>query len=113
MSVKLFLVSGWRQKQAQLASGSTGCLKKPYTTFGSHTQHLVIWVETDLDHVVDRALSPLVVPPRLVEHLQGAVRVPGVPLKQSLDIKVKQLQIGVSKRPFSMKVSHLKGNGRK
>ncbi len=75
----------------------------------SHTQHLVVWVETDLDHVVDGALSPLMVPPRLVEHLQGCIRVPGVPLKQSLEIKVKNLQHCVAKRTFSMKVSLLKG----
>jgi hypothetical protein len=77
----------------------------------SHTQHLIVWIETDLDHVVDGALSPLVVPPRFVEHLEGCIWVPRVPLKQTLDIKVTKLQHGISKRPFSMKVSHLKGTG--
>ena len=52
-------------------------LKKP-------TQHLVVRVETDLNHVVDGPLAPLVVPPRLVEHLEGTVRVTGVPLEQPL-----------------------------
>ncbi len=48
------------------------------------TQHLVVRVETDLDHVVDGALAPLVVSPRLVEHLKSTVRIARVPLKQAL-----------------------------
>ena len=45
--------------------------------------YLVVRVEADLDHVVDGALTPLGVPPRLVEQLQGVVWVSAVPLEQA------------------------------